>query len=191
MEPSREPSLLERIAQGDESAVRALLEQYTPLVWTIARRQLGSQCAEDVVQEVFLALWKNAARFDPGLSSEANFVATVARRRVIDERRRAGRAPTLELPAEEATGGEEGRERVELSDEARQAEAELAQLPRTQRDVLRLAIVDGLTHVEIAARTALPLGTVKSHVRRGLERVRARLARSGDASSLSGAGGRP
>ncbi len=191
MEPSREPRLLERIAQGDEAAVRALLEQYTPLVWTIARRQLGSQCAEDVVQEVFLALWKNAARFDPALSSEANFVATVARRRVIDERRRAGRAPTLELPAEEAAGGEEGHEQVELSDEARQAEAELAQLPRTQREVLRLAIVDGLTHVEIAARTALPLGTVKSHVRRGLERVRARLARSGDESSLSGAGGRP
>ena len=177
MDPVRELTLLERVARGDSAAVTALVQQYTPVVWAIARRQLGAQCAEDVVQEVFLALWKNAGRFDPALSSEATFVATVARRKMIDQHRRAGRRPTLELPDEPPAGLDPGLERVELGEEARAAEAAFEQLPRKQREVLRLAIVDGLTHVEIAARTALPLGTVKSHVRRGLERVRSVLAR--------------
>lgn len=177
MAPSRDLSLLERVARGDAEAVTTLVETYTPVVWAIARRQLGPQCAEDVVQEVFLALWKNAERFDPVLSSEAAFVTTVARRRVIDQRRRADRGPTSELPDEPPAEPDPGLERVDLGEEARAAEAALAELPRKQREVLRLAIVDGLTHVEIAARTALPLGTVKSHVRRGLERVRSVLAR--------------
>ncbi|HEX6882939.1 MAG TPA: sigma-70 family RNA polymerase sigma factor [Planctomycetota bacterium] len=188
---SRELTLLERVARGDAVAVGLLVEQYTPVVWAIARRQLGAQCAEDVVQEVFLALWKNAARFDPELSSEAAFVATVARRRVIDQRRRVGRAPVQELVDEPRGEADESLERVDLGEEARAAEAALSRLPKKQREVLRLAIVDGMTHVEIAARLALPLGTVKSHVRRGLERVRGALARRGDDRSTPSLGGRP
>jgi RNA polymerase sigma-70 factor (ECF subfamily) len=179
MQPSQEPTLLERVARGDAAAVTALVHEYTPLVWAIARRQLGAQCAEDVVQEVFLALWKNAARFDPGLSTEQAFVATVARRRVIDHRRRLGRSPSSELPEEPVAEPDPAFERLELDDEARVASSALAGLGPVQREVLRLALVDGLTHVEIATRTAMPLGTVKSHVRRGLERVRAALARRG------------
>jgi RNA polymerase sigma-70 factor (ECF subfamily) len=76
---SEELTLLERVGRGDAAAVALLVERYTPVVWAIARRQLGAQCAEDVVQEVFLSLWKNAARFNPELSSEAAFVARVAR----------------------------------------------------------------------------------------------------------------
>lgn len=176
MGSSRELTLLERVARGDAAAVTALVEQYTPVVWTIARRQLGPQCAEDVVQEVFLALWRNAARYDPALSSEAAFVATVARRRVIDQRRRLGRAPLEELPDDLRAEPDAGMTRVDLGEEARAAEAVLETLPRKQREVLRMAIVNGMTHVEIATRLALPLGTVKSHVRRGLERVRGALA---------------
>jgi len=176
MAPPRESTLLERVARGDAEAVAALVRDYTPVVWAIARRQLGPQCAEDVVQEVFLALWKDAARFDPALSSEATFIATVARRRVIDQRRRAGRGPTQEREAEPAVP-DPGFEHIDLGEEARVAAAALEELPGRQREVLRLAIVEGLTHVEIAARTALPLGTVKSHVRRGLGRVRGALAR--------------
>jgi RNA polymerase sigma-70 factor (ECF subfamily) len=173
----RELTLLERVARGDGEAVTALVQEYTPLIWSIARRQLGAHCADDVVQEVFLALWKDAERFDPSLSSEATYVTTVARRRVIDRRRREGRGPTSELPEAELAEPDRGLERVQLDEEARLAEAALETLPERQRDVLRLAIVEGLTHVEIATRTALPLGTVKSHVRRGLERVREALAR--------------
>jgi RNA polymerase sigma-70 factor (ECF subfamily) len=189
--PSEELTLLERVARGDAAAVALLVEQYTPVVWAIARRQLGAQCAEDVVQEVFLALWKNAARFDPRLSSEAAFVTTVARRRVIDQRRRIGRAPVEELPEEPRGAEDPALERVDLGEEAHAAAAALARLPGRQRDVLRLAIVDGMTHVEIAAHLALPLGTVKSHVRRGLERVRSALARRADQNPAQSPGGRP
>ena len=189
--PSEELTLLERAARGDAAAVALLVEQYTPVVWAIARRQLGAQCAEDVVQDVFLALWKNAARYDPELSSEAAFVTTVARRRVIDQRRRIGRAPVEEPPDEARGAPDPALERVDLGEEARAAGAALAKLPRQQREVLRLAIVDGMTHVEIAAHLALPLGTVKSHVRRGLERVRGTLARCADERPAQNPGGRP
>ncbi|MEQ1894454.1 MAG: sigma-70 family RNA polymerase sigma factor [Planctomycetota bacterium] len=175
MLPERELCLLERVARGDPAAVTLLVERYTPLVWTLARRQLGNEAAEDVVQEVFLALWRDAGRYDPGLSSEASFITTVARRRVIDQRRRHGRAPRTEELGEELGERVDELEAVDLSDEARLAEEALGGLAQAQRDVLRLALVDGLTHVEIAARLALPLGTVKSHARRGLERVRASL----------------
>jgi len=188
---SRELTLLERVARGDAGAVQVLVERYTPVVWSIARRQLGSQCAEDVLQEVFLALWKNAGRFDPELSSEAAFVTTVARRRVIDQRRREGRAPLEELIEDPCAAPDPELERIDLGEEARAAEAVLETLPKKQREVLRLAIVDGMTHVEIAARLALPLGTVKSHVRRGLERVRGALARHSDEKPASSPGGRP
>jgi RNA polymerase sigma-70 factor (ECF subfamily) len=191
VDSSRELTLLERVARGEAGAVQALVEQYTPIVWSIARRQLGSQCAEDVVQEVFLALWKNAARFDPSLSSEAAFITTVARRRVVDQRRRVGRTPTEELPAEPRGEPDPGLALVDLGEEARAAETELAKLPRMQRDVLRMSIVDGLTHVEIAARLALPLGTVKSHVRRGLERVREALVRRADGAPAPSRGDAP
>jgi RNA polymerase sigma-70 factor (ECF subfamily) len=191
VDPSRELTLLERVARGEADAVQALVEQYTPIVWSIARRQLGSQCAEDVVQEVFLALWKNAARFDPGLSSEAAFITTVARRRVVDQRRRVGRAPMEELPAEPRGEPDPGLALVDLGEEARAAQTELEKLPRKQRDVLRMSIVDGLTHVEIAARLALPLGTVKSYVRRGLERVREALVRRADGAPAPSRGDAP
>lgn len=175
VEAQRELTLLERVAQGESSAVGALVERYTPLLWTLARRQLGNEAAEDVVQEVFLALWKDAARFDPTLSSETHFVMTVARRRIIDHRRRLGRAPPLAEEGAEPSDPRDFVDALELSDEARRAQQALARLPDAQREVLRLALVEGLTHLEIAARTALPLGTVKSHARRGLERVRARV----------------
>lgn len=174
MATQHETSLLERIARGDATAVSLFVERYTPLVWTLARRQLGAHAAEDVVQEVFLALWQGAERFDPTLSSEAGFVLTVARRRIIDLRRRAGRAPVSEELGE-PTDPHDALEPIELSDEARKAEAALATLAPGQREVLRLALVEGLTHSEVAERLELPLGTVKSHVRRGLARVRARV----------------
>lgn len=174
MNRPREITLLERVARGEAAAVPLFVERYTPLVWTLARRQLGAHAAEDLVQEVFLALWQGAERFDPMLSSEASFVLTVARRRIIDLRRRAGRAPRTE-EMEETTDPHDPLEPVELSDEARRAETALADLAPAQREVLRLALIEGLTHTEVAARLDLPLGTVKSHVRRGLERVRARV----------------
>lgn len=175
----RELTLLERIAGGDRAAVPLLLDRYGGLVWSIARRQVGVESAEDLVQEVFLQLWKTADRYDPERASEATWITTIARRRAIDLRRRVGRRPDEVALPEESAAEDDALERVELADEARLAAEALEQLRPEQREVLRLAIIEGLTHTQIAERTKLPLGTVKSHARRGLERVRALLAERG------------
>ena len=171
----RELSLLERVAAGDAAAVPALLDAYGALVWSIARKQVAPDVAEDVVQETFVELWKSAARYDPERASEATFIATIARRRVIDQRRRIGRRPEVEEVEEQTPVSDLGLEGVELADEARLAAEAMAQLRPEQQRVLRLSIVEGLTHTQIAAATRMPLGTVKSHAKRGLERVRALL----------------
>jgi len=170
-----EPTLLERVARGDAAAVPELLDRFGSLVWSIVRRQAGVEAAEDLVQDIFIQLWKSAARFDPAIASEATFITTIARRRVIDHRRKVGRRPENE-ELQDVVGVEEaGLLQLELSDEARIAQEAIANLKPDQQRVLRLALVDGLTHSEIAKVTKLPLGTVKSHARRGLERVRSRL----------------
>jgi len=181
--------LLHRIAQGDEAAVRECLSQFGGLVWTLARRMCATAAeAEDAVQEIFIDVWKSAERFDPGIASETAFVATIARRRLIDRRRRSGRAPASQPlnGVEEPTANAD--DRVEVCDEAERAAEALKQLRPEQRNVLRLAIYEGLTHQEIAEKTGLALGTVKTHARRGLIRVREMLQASvsgtpGEASS--------
>lgn len=170
-----ELTLLERIAGGDSGAVQLLLDRYGPLVWSIARKQIGADAAEDVVQEIFIQIWKSAGRYDPAIASEATYITTIARRRLIDHRRRVGRQPAREDLVDEVAAEDRGLDAVDLDDEARIAAEAIANLKPDQQRVLRLAIVEGLTHSEIAEATKLPLGTVKSHARRGLERVRSML----------------
>jgi RNA polymerase sigma factor (sigma-70 family) len=165
--------LLPRVAHGDAAAVREVLSRYGGLVWTLAQRMLANRAdAEDAVQEIFLDLWSHAGRFDPKLASEATFVALLARRRLIDRRRRGSRRPTPQPLPPQLAGPDEADAPAELADEARHARAALAQLRPEQRRVLELAIDRGLTHEEIARVTGLPLGTVKTHARRGLIRLR-------------------
>lgn len=171
----RELTLLERVGSGDKSAVPLLLDKYGPLVWSIARRQVGAEAAEDVVQEVFIQIWKHADRYDPERASEATYITTIARRRLIDQRRKIGRQPSIEELQEDTGSADDSLERVDLGDDARIAALAMAQLKPEQQKVLKLSIVDGLSHTQIAELTHLPLGTVKSHARRGIERVRALL----------------
>jgi RNA polymerase sigma factor (sigma-70 family) len=168
----QEPTLLERIARGDPEAVSQLIDRYEGLVHSIARGRLGADASEDLVQEVFISLWKSAHLYDPSLSSESTYITTVARRRMIDFRRKIGRGREAEEVEESLPAEVPEFDPVETADEARAARAAMDRLKPDQREVLRLAIVEGLTHNEIAERTSLPLGTVKSHARRGLERVR-------------------
>src|ERR1043165_482447 len=100
MQPAPELALLARVAGGDPRAVRDCIARYGGLVWSIARRFEGAD-AEDAVQEIFLDLWKSAARFDPQIASEPAFVAMIARRRLIDRRRTRRRRPTTETIASE------------------------------------------------------------------------------------------
>ena len=173
-EPSpQSEAILIRVARGDADAVRACLDRYGPLVWSVAKKAWDDVATiEDVVQEVFIDVWKSAERFD----SEATFIATIARRRVIDRRRRAGRAPSQEL-IEESTASvdDAGLAQVDLGDEARLAREALSDLKPDQRRVILMSVVEGLTHPEIATATGLPLGTVKSHIRRGLDQAAQKL----------------
>lgn len=170
-------SLLLRIARGDGDAVSECLDRYGPLVWSVAKRIWDDVATiEDIVQEVFIDVWKSAERFDPAKASEATFIATIARRRVIDRRRRVGRAPVHEQVDETSASAEDaGIEGVDLVDEARVARAALAALKPDQRRVILMSVVEGLTHPEIATATGLPLGTIKSHIRRGLDQAAQRL----------------
>ncbi len=174
--PSPTP-VLPRVAAGDATAVRVCLERYGRLVYGMARRRLGSDAdAEDATQDVFIAVWKSAARFDPRAASELTFVAMIARRTLIDRhRRRQARPPELVL-AEPPPDAVEPTRVCEVRDELTRVRAVLDELPPVQRRVLLMAVSDGATHAEIAAETGLPLGTVKTHIRRGLLYARERLA---------------
>ncbi len=168
--------LLPAVARGDAAAVKACLDRYGALVWSLARRMCRSGAdAEDAVQEIFVSVWKNASRFDPDKGSEVTFIATIARRRLIDRMRHAGRRPT---PAGiDAGGGQAVSEDTvgapaELREEVQIASRAMAELSEDQRRVLQMSIGHGLSHEKIAEATGIPLGTVKTHIRRGLIRVR-------------------
>lgn len=180
-------NLLQRVATGDPSSLRLVMDQYGGLVWSLARRLSTSEAdAEDATQEIFLDVWRSAPRFDPAVASEATFIAMIARRRLIDRARRSGRrgaVETISPEAVEAAGRDEPpAARPELADEAARAARALTQLSPEQQRVLRLSIYHGLTHEKIAEATGLPLGTVKTHARRGLIRVRELLEASGSGS---------
>lgn len=166
-------SLLGQVADQVPGAVEACIERYGALVWSLARRLSSNQAdAEDAVQEIFLDVWKSAARFDASVASEATFIAMIARRRLIDRRRRRAARPVAGELFETGDSGPAVSASLELSEEARAAAKALEQLRPEQQRVLRLSIYHGLSHERIAEATGLPLGTVKTHVRRGLIRIR-------------------
>lgn len=174
-------SILKRIAEGDRNAVEDCLNSYGGLVYSIARKLLANEAdAEDAVQDAFIDVWKNAGRFDPAVASEATFIAMITRRRVIDKIRHSGRRISTD-PIEEIVQepGDKGHKRIELSVEANEAAEAMKTLRPEQQTVLRLSIVDGMSHQEIADATGIPLGTVKTHARRGILRVREALGLGG------------
>ena len=167
-------AILQRIANGDGQAVQDCLNKYGGLVWSIARKMLrNSDDAEDAVQEIFVDIWKNAERFDAEKSSETTFIAMIARRRLIDKIRYSARrisADSLDdVLLEPFTRADKA---MQTSIEAEEAAKAMRALKPEQQQVLRLSIVQGMSHQEISNATGMPLGTVKTHVRRGLLHVR-------------------
>ena len=170
-----DPDLLPRVASGDQGAMRRLIEEYTGLVWSIVRRKVNSASdAEDLVQEIFAEIWKSASRYDPGMGSVSTFIAVITRRRVIDHIRRVGRrsphvsldaSPTLVAAASENATSER-------SEQSRVILRAISTLRPERQTVLDLSIIQGLSHTQITEATGMPLGTVKAHLRRGLEEVR-------------------
>lgn len=167
-------SILGRVAAGEAQAVEECLHRYRNLVWSLARRLSADFAdAEDAVQEVFIELWRNADRFDPTVASEATFVTTIARRRLIDRRRRRGRGlETVPIGDEPLPDPAATSDEVEIREEAARVRQAMQQLRPEEQHVLRLSLEQGLSQGEIAAVAQLPLGTVKTHARRGLVRLR-------------------
>ena len=170
---SSRDSLLVRVAQGDADAVRSCIDRFGPLVWSLTRRMFPTEsAAEDCVQEIFIEIWRSAERYDPERGSEAAFIGTIARRRLIDLKRRLSRTgPSEPIESHELGDVDQGLDHIEICDEADLARKMLEKLEPQQKHVVELSVRDGLSHRQIAEHLSLPLGTVKSHVRRGLMRV--------------------
>jgi RNA polymerase sigma-70 factor (ECF subfamily) len=170
---------LVRAASGDAGAIAALYDRYASAVMGIALRVTGDrEGAEDVVQETFVSVWKNAARFDPTRGSDRSWVLSIAHHRAVDVVRRRRIRPVsldgdVEVPL--PPGPDVWPEVMGRLDRAAIATA-LDALPDAQRRCIELAYMAGLTQQEIAIATGAPLGTVKSRVRMGLIRLHELLA---------------
>lgn len=170
--PRSTESVLTRVAQGDASATRECIDQYGGLVWSIARRLARNSAeAEEAVQEIFNDVFRTAARFDPAQGSEKLFVATIARRRLIDRMRHVARQDSAEsmdvhsLSWAPDTG-------AGVCVEALAASQAVTQLrPELQR-VLEMGILQGKSHAEIAEALGVSVTTVKAMMHRGLIQVR-------------------
>jgi RNA polymerase sigma-70 factor (ECF subfamily) len=166
-------SILARVARGDAKAVRECIDEFGGLVWAIARRMARTRAdAEDAVQEIFVDVWRSAGRYDPSQGTEKVFVTTIARRRLIDRLRRSRtHLHDSDEVLEDVRWAQPGND-GEIAIEAERAAAVVARLRPDQRKVLSMGLLEGMTHSEIARATGMPLGTVKTQMRRGLIQVR-------------------
>lgn len=158
---------------GDDRALKDAYDQYGSFVYSICRRSTDESTASDITQEVFIAAWRNRARYDATRGGLGPWLAGITRNKIIDhfrsvsrEDRRIDKVKNTPQPAEPT---EQQLEEVTLRMLLVEA---MDELPERARNVITMAFFDDLTHVEIAARTGIPLGTVKSDIRRSLDRLR-------------------
>jgi RNA polymerase sigma-70 factor (ECF subfamily) len=170
--------VLPRVAAGEPQAMELCLSRFGGIVWAIARRYIKNQAeAEDLVQEIFIEIWKKAESFNPAIASETTFVGLIARRRAIDHLRRQGRKPDFEPLSAAESIPLPALEKSTVVCDPETVKSSLAGFPADTRQLFDLFFEDGFTHPEIAAKTGLPLGTVKTRLRRGLITLRERLQR--------------
>ncbi|MDO8361548.1 MAG: sigma-70 family RNA polymerase sigma factor [Actinomycetota bacterium] len=162
---------------GEHDALRRAYDAHGRLVYTLCRRSLGTDLAGDVTQEVFAAGWFARTQYDPSRGSLAAWLVGIARNKVIDQVRAQNRRPQISDSASASTALLTPSEVESLADRLLLAEA-LAQLPGRSKKMIELAFYEELTHPEIAERCDLPIGTVKSDIRRGLARLRRHLERA-------------
>lgn len=164
--------LLQRMSAGDPDAFAEFYDRHAGRVLGLLINLLGRRAdAEDVHQEAFWYVWKNAARFDRSRSTPLLWVMMIARSRAADRRRRLRRDQTAQVPA--AEGAVLPQEPVvERLDACHELHAALAKLPDEQRGAISLAFYGGLTHQQIAQVQSIALGTVKTRIRLGLARLR-------------------
>ena len=171
------------VTRGDSNALGELYDRYGAILFGLLLRILHDRSeAEDVLQEVFLQTWRKAGDFDPTRGRALAWLAMLSRSRALDRLRAlASRSRTAAEAAEE--GDERSPDAVldtMVAEDARRVRRALESIPEAQREVLRLAYFEGLSQSEIAARLTRPLGTVKTHARLGLLRLRELLGKEGE-----------
>jgi len=171
-------ALSDRLAKGDKQALAAIYAAHGSVVFAVALRLLRDRAeAEELVQETFLEAWRRAAQYQPERANVAAWLVTIAKSRAIDRlRSRSTAQRTLDVERREVSFG--ARSPDEAVDGARTravVREKVAQLPPEQRALLELAWDEGLSQSEIAAKTGLPLGTVKTRTRTALLKLHAEL----------------
>jgi RNA polymerase sigma-70 factor (ECF subfamily) len=177
-------ALIRRMAGGDRDALAELYDKLSRPLFATARHILNDAAeAQDVVHDVFMSLWENAATFDSSRGAAFSWAVTLTRNRSIDRlRSRSNRARLLgnsipdDLGYDEDVGSMAGLDRADLGDRAAAVRSALAELPTEQQKALELAFFSGLTQKEIAEKLREPIGTVKARIRRGLNKLRDMLA---------------
>jgi RNA polymerase sigma-70 factor (ECF subfamily) len=164
-------ALVSAVRSGDENAMARLYDKYSSIVYAVALRILGdSGIAEDILQEVFMQIWRNPGVFDSTRGNLAAWLSVIARNRAIDSLRKRRPETDIEdvvVSVEPDLAGEAERSRA-----MQKVRGTLGTMPDTQRTALEMAYFEGLTHSEIAAKTGEPLGTIKTRIRSGLQALR-------------------
>jgi RNA polymerase sigma-70 factor, ECF subfamily len=168
--------LIQQVARQDREAFSQLYDRCSSLVFSLAMRMLkGRSDAEDLLQEVFVQVWRQASNYSQERGSPEAWIINIARSRAIDKlraRRRMEKSFVLTDDPARAESGENVESSAAESEAKLTMNSALANLPAAQRRVLELAYFDGLTQTEIAARLAEPLGTVKTRMRAGIQRLK-------------------
>jgi len=172
---------LRRVAGGDRAALRLVYDETSAKLFGVCLRILNDRSeAEDVLQDVYLNVWRKAASFDENRASPITWLVAIARNRAID-RVRSGTGSRFRAPIEAADDVPDpapiAAETIESAQESRRLYACLEELETRQQAAIRAAYIDGLTYEELAERSNVPLGTMKSWIRRGLAKLRRCLER--------------
>jgi RNA polymerase sigma factor (sigma-70 family) len=181
----RDGQLVELVAEKDAGALEALYDRYGRAAYSLARRILTEETlAQDVVQEVFLSLWRNAGRFDAGRGTVATYLLSMTHHRAVDVVRREENLRRwrtsdegLELEADPKVRVED---EVEAAERRAEVRAALNELPDAQREALLLAYFGGYTQREVAALVGVPLGTVKTRMAAGMRKMKEALRDASD-----------
>ena len=177
----REPEdrvLMQKVAEGDQAALRTLYERHAPMCFGICVRILHDRHeAEQVLIDIFEEVWRQAGRFDASRGSTAGYLAMMARSRAIDHARSAKKVPMRTLSAADAqirdtSGSAQPTASTERDEHRTMVQKALESLSEPQREAVELAFYSGLSHTEIATRLNKPIGSVKTNVRQGLIRLR-------------------
>jgi RNA polymerase sigma factor (sigma-70 family) len=173
-------ALVARVARSEQKALAELYDRTVPRVYGLARGITQNlQCAEEVTEDVYWHVWRQALRFDRQRGPVIAWLLDLARNRALDHLRRRGETPgdgsADSAPAPDGADNNPSH-LIALAERDRSLGAAIARLDALPRQLLTLAFYRGLTHEEIAEQTGLPLGTVKSHIRRALSALRAMLA---------------